>query len=533
MSKSEKTVVSHLRPLPLKTFLYGSCYYPEHWDAATRALDGERMAAAGWNAVRMGEFAWDYFEPEEGRFVFDLFDETIELLGKKGIKTILGTPTASPPRWLSVKEPEILRVDVNGVSQEHGSRQHASHFSPVFREASRRITQALARHYAGHPEVIGWQTDNEFHCHFSEDYSPSAQAAFVVFLKERYAGIDALNKAWGTAFWAQTYRSFEEVPLPRPGKPTYVNPSHHLDYYRFLSWGVTLFQRDQVDILREANPAWFVFHNGTFGGIDYRHDLASDLDFLAFDTYPQFTHDVVDKPVNHAFTLDRMRSHAGNFLVPEHQSGAGGQEPYLHDTPEPGEMRCATWTSIAHGADGVLYFRWRTCRFGAEIYWHGILDHDNVPRRRLEEATQIGREVKLAEADLLGTSVRAELGLALDDYVSGSAHRTYSMGLPGSDAVAWDVHAHFWKQGYLTGAAHPSDDLSGFKLYVLPHLVVVVDPAWVSNLESYVRGGGILVVGARSGCRNTDNQAPAESLPGVLASLCGVTVEEYGRQNER
>ncbi len=169
-------VLSHKRLSSIKQFLYGSPYYPEHWDAAVRSQDAERMKAAGWNCVRMAEFAWDRMEVEEGRFDFSLFDETIQSLGKVGIKTILCTPTATPPVWLTRAHPEILRVDERGVRMAHGSRQHACTTGPLYRENSRRITSAMAEHFAGNPDVIGWQTDNEFNCQFSECHCESCQA---------------------------------------------------------------------------------------------------------------------------------------------------------------------------------------------------------------------------------------------------------------------------------------------------------------------------------------------------------------------
>ena len=130
--------ISRLRPTPLREFLFGSAYYPEHWDAATRNADPDLLRAAGWNVVRMGEFAWDVIEPEAGNFDFSLFDETIARMAAAGIRTILCTPTATPPRWLTAAHPEILRVDADGRPMQHGSRQHASHFSPLFRAHSRR-----------------------------------------------------------------------------------------------------------------------------------------------------------------------------------------------------------------------------------------------------------------------------------------------------------------------------------------------------------------------------------------------------------
>ncbi len=527
----EERTLSHQRISRLRQFYYGSPYYPEHWDAATRSLDPQRMQAAGWNCVRMAEFAWDRMEPEEGCFDFSLFDQTIQRLGEAGIVTILCTPTATPPAWLTRAHPEILRVDEQMVRMEHGSRQQACTTGALYRQNSRRITAAMADHFAGNPYVVGWQTDNELNCQFSECHCPSCQEGFREFLREKYSGdLDALNQAWGTAFWSQTYRDFNEINTPRTNKPTHRNPGQQLDYMRFVSWAVARFQGEQVALLRAANPAWWITHNGIFRHIDYRGRFTRDLDVLGYDVYPFFSYDPDERPLNQCFNLDYVRSLSGNFIIPEQQSGPGGQAPYFHDTPEPGEMRRMAYTSIARGADSLLFFRWRTARFGSEEYWCGVLDHDNVPRRRYAEAAQLGAELKRVGAEVLGTSVKIDAGVAAGDFDANEAHDTLTMGLPGPRALAFTVWRALFERGYAVGCVHPADDLSGLKVYFLPHLEVF-DPAWVPNLKAFVQRGGLLVIGARCATRDLDNQVVPETLPGVLRELAGVTVSEYGRQN--
>lgn len=530
MSQKPTPARHHQSPTPLSTFLCGSSYYPEHWDANIRAQDPALFRAAGWNVIRMAEFAWDLMEPVEGHFDFSLFDETIQKFGELGIRTILCTPTAAPPRWLTKNYPEVLREDDSGRPLSHGSRQHAGHFSEVFRAFSRKITQAMADHFSASPYVIGWQTDNEFHCHFSEDHSPAAQVAFAAYLCARHGTIEALNAAWGTAFWAQTYDAFEDIPTPRAGRPTHLNPAHVLDYYRFLAAGVAAFQREQIRILRAANPKWWITHNGTFRHIDYAGEFGADLDFLSYDSYPFFDQDPVARVFSHAFNIDHARAYCGNLLIMEQQSGAGGQGGYLHDNPEPGEMRKLAWVNIARGADGILFFRERSCRFGAEEYWRGILDHDNVPRRRYREATQLGEELERIGTKLLGTSVQIDIGIAGADFASQAGHEPITFGLPGPRRVAETVHTRLNQLGYAVGCVHPASPLEGLKVYVVPHLSVF-DPAWVPDWADWVKNGGVLVVGARTASKDLNGNAISETLPGALRNLAGVRVEEYGRQN--
>jgi beta-galactosidase len=423
-------------------------------------------------------------------------------------------------------------VDADGVVQGHGSRQHACHSSEVFRAYCRKITQAMAEHFADNPHVVGWQTDNEFHCHFSECHCPSCQKAFAEFLRQRHDNdIDALNAAWGTAFWAQTYRAFEDIPTPRRMKPTYVNPAHWLDYCRFLSDNVASFQREQVEILRRVNPDWFIFHNGTMRHIDYRGSFTRDLDFLGFDAYPFFNPQSDTRHMGHALHLERTRCWSGNFIIPEHQSGPGGQGDYFHDTPQPGDIRRLSYCSVARGADGLLYFRWRSCRFGAEEYWLGIIDHDNVPRRRFEEIREIGAAMAKIGPEIMGSSVFVDTGIAACDHAVTEGHDALGSGLPAADSVAADIFFSLYPRHIAAGLVHPSDDLGGLKLYFIPHWEVF-DPAWVPRLEEWVRAGGVLVIGARSATRDLNNNVVAETPPGCLRGLAGCRVYEYGKVND-
>ena len=519
--------LSHLRPAALERFYYGAAYYPEHWDDATRAEDVNRMKAAGFNCVRMAEFAWSLMEPRRGEFHFALFDRAIEELGAQGIQTLLCTPTAAPPRWLSARHPEILRMDANGQPFQHGSRVHANYASPVYRDYSQKITQAMAGHFRDNPHVVGWQTDNEFMAF--EDHSEAMRRAFVEFLRNKFEhDIEALNTAWGTSFWAQTYSNFKEIQTPL-GRPAGRNPAHTLDYFRCLSRVIAEFQAEQVEILRSTNPKWWLTHNGCFPRIDYR-EIGQPLDVLSYDSYPFFENDPEKRASSHAFNLDRTRAWTGNFLVLEQQSGPGGTAGYLHDNPEPGEMRRMTYSSIAHGADGIFFFRWRTCRFGQEEYWCGILDHDNIPRRRYDEAVQLGEEFQRVGKAVMGTSVYVEAGIAASDHDVNNADEAYSLGLPSPAKMAEPAHQWLFQRGYAVGCVHPADDIASLKLLIIPHWAVF-HPAWVANLEQFVRKGGTLVIGARTGTRDWNNNVVSETPPGVLRKLAGVHVQEYGRRN--
>jgi len=525
---------THTRPTRLRAFLFGAPYYPEHWSPDYWERDARRMAEAGFNVVRMAEFAWDRMEPVEGRHDFSLFQEVAAIMGRHGIATILCTPTATPPRWLTHAHPDVLRVMPDGRRCTHGSRQHACYAGERFRAYSRAITQTMAEAFRDDEHVVDWQTDNEINCGFHECVCPNCQAEFRRFLECKYGAIEALNEAWGTAFWAQTYQNWEQIDLPYEARPQSENPSARLDYYRYLSHIAVRFQREQVEILRATNPDWFVTHNGMFDQIDYV-EFCKDLDVFGYDNYPGFRVETAATPADGAAAtaakLDMARSFSGNIIIPEQQSGPGGQKSYLHDNPRPGQMRLWSYQSIAHGADGIMHFRWRTCRYGAEEYWCGILDHDDVPRRRYREAQQEGREFAALAPALLGTHVRVDVGI-LHSPEQDDAHRAMPHGLPTPSQASAHLHRALWARSVAVGYVNPVDRFDGLKAIVWPHFVMC-DEATAARLDEYVRGGGVLLIGGRSAIKDMRNHVIAETPPGPLAELAGATVEEYGMRPER
>ena len=533
MSRVSASPISVWRPIRTDTFLLGAPHYPEHVDESYWERDAERMAAAGFNATRIGEFAWHIFEPREGQFDFTLFDKAIDVLGRRGVKTILCTPTATPPRWLTAKYPEVLRVDGAGRAASHGSRQHADTCSPVYRAHSKRITAAMAEHYQRNPLVIGWQTDNELNTTESRSYSAAARTEFQKFLQARYGSIAELNRAWGGDFWATAYDNFDQVVLPVDQATGFAGPGHILDYHRFLAFATARFQADQVEILRAANPDWFVFHNlGRLDDIDVRGQFSRDLDFLGFDVYP-LLYDEMRRMGGHALAqahyLDVARGFTGNFIVPEQQSGLGAQPGFSTLTPEPGEMRRMAMSSVARGADGLMFFRWRPAHFGAEIYWMGLIDHDDVPRRRYDEARQFAGEIGSIKDKILGTHVRMDVGVAGADFDNQEAHRTYPMGLPSPEDDGLLLYRHCYREGIACGFIHPEDDLSPLKALYIQHWLIW-KPEWTARIEAFARGGGTVIVGARTATRDGNNQVIRQTAPGFgLSALAGVTVEEFGR----
>lgn len=516
----------------------GTCYYPEHWDRAMWADDLARMKETGIEAVRVAEFAWSKIEPREGEYTYAFFDDFLDLAQEKGMRVIFSTPTATPPAWLTEEYPEVLNAGLDGGLIYHGARRHYNYNSPVYRELCANIVERSAAHYAKHPAVIGWQLDNEFNCENQVFYSESDTAAFRRFLKEKYGTVERLNEAWGTVFWNQTYTAWSEVHLPRRTNTGAVNPHLELDYIRFISASVRSFAKMQSDILKKyIKPGDFITTNGMFGHIDNHAMNRESLTFYMYDAYPNFAYCVdgfaPDEPMKDRWwsrNLAEVRSISPKFGIMEQQSGANGWNVSMEaPAPRVGQITLWTMQSIAHGADYIGYFRWRTCTFGTEMYWHGILDYSGRENRRLREVRDIHRKLaRLQEA--AGAVCDSRVAIVRDydnqwdaelDHWHGRVQRQSEDAL---FTALQQAHVPFDYQ-YLDETTNAAD-LARYTVLFYPHPEILTK-AQILLLQNYVEAGGRLVFGCRTGQKDIRGFCVTEKLPGLAARLTGTDVLEY------
>ena len=510
---------------------FGADYYPEHWPQQRWEIDAQLMKAAGINAVRMAEFAWAKMESSINQFTFNWLDDAIALFAKYDIAVILGTPTAAPPAWIIESNPEILPVNKMGVRMGFGGRHHVCHSNSVYREHCIRIVKAIADHYKNNTVVIGWQIDNELgNSHEQLCFCENCRSNFQKWLEKKYSTINKLNESWGTVFWSQSYNNFSQIPAPK-NTPNSHNPSLLLDWKRFCSDLIIDFQQLQIDIIRSACPDTVITGNfmGFFEKVDY-FKLAHNLDFASHDQYPGgfWLKDIPENSASSlAASLDFMRGIKDMpFWIMEQQAGPCGWET-MGQTPRPGQLALWTAQSIAHGADAVFFFRWRSCAFGTEQFWHGILPHSGVPGRRYEEISNAITQLHPVMEDIKGLKNHADAAILF------SYDQFWALGIqPQHPDLNYVQHLLGYYQ-YFFNTNIPVDfiseetDFSDYKLLIAP-LQFVTKPLLLDKMCTYVSNGGNLVLSMRTGVKDENNVCYQDfSLPCNFSGLTGIKINDY------
>ncbi len=511
----------------------GVCYYPEHWPEEKWTEDAARMAGLGLTFVRIGEFAWSRLEPQPGQLDFGWLAKAIDIMHAAGLKVVLGTPTATPPKWLVDKMPDMLPVGADGKQRGFGSRRHYCFSHQGYREACREIVTSLAKAFGGHPGVAAWQTDNEYDCHNTTlSYSPAALKEFRNWLARRYQSPDALNRAWGNVFWSMEYSAFDEIGLPNE-TVTEANPAHWMDFRRFSSDQVVSFNRLQTDILRKLSPGRDLIHNFMGRTLAFDHfDVGSDLDVSSWDSYPLgFLEDRSDRSVDfkreflaagdpdfQAFHHDLYRATSrGRWWIMEQQPGPVNWAPH-NPAPREGMVRLWSWEAFAHGAEVVSYFRWRQAPFAQEQMHAGLLRPDSVVAPGFHEAAQVAGEIAA-----LGPVVQTQSAVALViDYPSAWAWEIQPQGREFDYfRLVFDFYKGLRRLGLDVDIKSSRDtSFSGYRMVLVPGVF-----AWPEGLAQALSSSGALVLaGPRSGSKTVDFHIPATLPPALPKSMLDMKI---------
>lgn len=510
---------------------YGGDYNPDQWPEEVWDDDVRLMKKAGVNLVSVGIFSWAKIETSEGVYDFDWLDRIIDKLGEAGIAVDLASATASPPMWLTQAHPEVLWKDYRGDVCQPGARQHWRPTSPVFREYALRLCRAMAEHYKDNPYVVAWHVSNEYGCHNRFDYSEDAERAFRKWCEERYGTIDAVNDAWGTAFWAQRMNDFSEIVPPRfIGDGNFMNPGKLLDFKRFSSDALKAFYVAERDVLAEITPDLPLTTNfmvSAAGSVLDYDDWGREVDFVSNDHYfiPGEAH--LDELAFSASLVDGIARKDPWFLM-EHSTSAVNWRP-VNYRKEPGQLVRDSLAHVAMGADAVCYFQWRQSKAGAEKFHSAMVPHTGEDSAVFRDVCELGADLnKLADNGLLGTKLAKSKVAVVFDYESEWA--TEHTATPTQKVHHVDEPLQWFRaladHGVTADVVPVSSNWDEYEVVVLPSVYILSEET-TRRVRDYVAGGGRLIVTYYTGLSDERDHVWLGGYPGSIRDVVGVRVEEF------
>ncbi|MZO10045.1 cellulase family glycosylhydrolase [Bifidobacterium pseudocatenulatum] len=510
---------------------YGGDYNPDQWPEEVWDDDVRLMKKAGVNLVSVGIFSWAKIETSEGVYDFDWLDRIIDKLGEAGVAVDLASATASPPMWLTQAHPEVLWKDYRGDVCQPGARQHWRPTSPVFREYALKLCRAMAEHYKGNPYVVAWHVSNEYGCHNRFDYSEDAEHAFQQWCEERYGTIDAVNDAWGTAFWAQRMNDFSEIVPPRfIGDGNFMNPGKLLDFKRFSSDALKAFCIAERDTLAEITPDlplttnFMVSASGSV--LDY-DDWGDEVDFVSNDHYfiPGEAH--LDELAFSASLVDGIARKDPWFLMEHSTSAVNWRE--INYRKEPGQLVRDSLAHVAMGADAVCYFQWRQSKAGAEKFHSAMVPHAGEDSAVFRDVCELGADLnKLSDEGILGSRLAKSRVAVVFDYESEWA--TEHTATPTQHVHHVDEPLAWFRaladQGVTADVVPVRGAWDDYEMVVLPSVYLLSEET-TRRVRDYVVGGGRLVVTYYTGISDEKDHVWLGGYPGSIRDVVGVRVEEF------
>ena len=522
-------------PKPLKgeeaRIWYGGDYNPDQWPESVWDDDIRLMKQAGVNLVSVGIFSWAKIETSEDVYDFDWLDRVIDKLGKAGIAVDLASATASPPMWLTQAHPEVLWKDERGDTCWPGAREHWRPTSPIFREYALKLCRAMAKHYKDNPYVVAWHVSNEYGCHNRFDYSDDAMRAFQKWCRKRYGTIEAVNDAWGTAFWAQRLNDFSEIIPPRfIGEGNFMNPGKLLDFKRFSSDALKDFYRAERDTLADITPGrplttnFMVSAGGT--PLDY-DDWGADVDFVSNDHYftPGDAH--FDELAYSASLCDGIARRNPWFLM-ENSTSAVNWRPINH-RKEPGQLVRDGLAHLAMGANAICFFQWRQSKAGAEKFHSSMLPHAGEDSQVFRDVCELGADLdRLSGEGLLDTRLAKSRVAVVFDYESEWA--TEHTATPTQKVRHWTEPVEWFRafadNGITADIVPIRSDWDSYEAVVLPSVYLLSEEN-TRRVRDYVANGGRLLVTYYTGIADDRDHIWLGGYPGSIRDVVGVRVEEF------
>ncbi|MFF6877119.1 beta-galactosidase [Streptomyces sp. NPDC012474] len=508
---------------------YGGDYSPEQWPQEVWDEDHRLFTRAGIDTLTVGVFTWSLTQPAPDTYDFTILDRVLDRAAAEGRRVCLATGTAALPPWLAKQHPEVNRTDFEGRRHRYGQRHNFCPSSPAYREHATALASRLAERYAHHPALLAWHINNEYG---GACYCDLCAEAFRQWLRDRHGTLDALNDAWWTTFWSHRYTDWDQIEPPNALTEHWRGPDHTafqgitLDWFRFTTDALLGCFLAEKEVIRAHDPDTPVTTNfmGTFRPLDY-HRWAPHLDFASWDNYPALD----APPTRPALAHDLMRglkNGAPFWLMEQTPSTTACRD--VNPLRRPGELRLATFQAIAHGADAALYFQMRASRGACEKYHGAVIGHAGRDDTRVfREVAALGGELEALGGRTLDARTPARTALLFD----WDSWWALEISDGPSRLVKYPdvVHAYYRaarEAGADVDVIPQTADLTPCDVVLAPALHMVKGDL-AARLEAVAARGGTVLATFLSGRVDEHDRAFPTDVPGPLAPLMGIRVDEW------
>lgn len=500
----------------------GVSWYPEMWPASEWPEDIAKMKELGFTLVRLFEFAWKRFEPEEGVYDFAWARSILDQMHAAGIQAMLGTPSAAPPAWLTSKYPEVLKTDFSGKTATHGQRKHGNPHSAKYVALCRGIVARMAEELGDHPAVHSWQIDNEMS---GFDYGEETRRHFHAWLARTYGEIETLNRTWGLQFWSQAYDSFEQVPLVRSNVGSIEQPERHhpslvMAVARFQNEAWTKFMAAQVEEIRKhcAQPITTNM-TGSLGQMHWRQhfqvmdragaSMYADLSYYHYN-FVRFDRLRAEKPVPY-------------WLLETAPNWSGGGPVWNIHHDERG-IRAFSWLSVLMGGSMVLYWQWRSHWAGQEMQHGTCVSQRGVRMPGWKTWQQLAAEFQELGPFLLShPAPQGPVGILASEpnawlFSIDPIHPDNRYDARIRDKYQYPLlQRHYWRD-----IVAPDADFAPYQVLIVPQMAILPQETR-ARLADWVAAGGRLLLGPLTGNRSEEMTLFTDSDYGGLEALMGAT----------
>lgn len=505
----------------------GTCYQPVDRSHEQIKQDIAIMKNAGFTMVRIGDLSWDSFEPEEGHFTFDWFDDVLAQMHAAGIKVILDIPGLPAPTWLHQHYPAADIITQDGV-RLHPATRYQDDISDVdYRRLVHQLAVEMLKRYAHNPAIAAVGYDNEVGSS-PMSYSAADRARFVNWLKQKYGTIAALNKAWATQRWSRRINDWDQVYLPYGNGP---GPNErNLDLHRFWSDMTIDDLKDLDSVRREYAPHLPAVSNlwpdAGNKGFDYLRSWEDYSTFGAQGFYP-------GDPAGAGFYAMEMRAgHRTPVWFNEFTAGGGG----YYGTP--GRSRMWAYFGLLYYTQTFLAWTFNSHIGGEEQSLFGLIDHDSRPSWKVGEFRQIATEFRKLQTMGFPRYRQPQVAIHFSYQTNWITNpppgpNTMKQYFTGSyDAEAREAFDPLFKDNVDTAVIDVGHDaIDKYKLVILPS-AYLMDQASISAIRKYVAGGGTVIMTGYSDKVDSTGKWFETPLPGELTDVFGLRTNEFYRSEQ-